>query len=53
VRSALSSVQGVESVEIGTLNKESKSAPVTVKGTAQPDALIAALEAAKYSAKVE
>jgi copper chaperone CopZ len=52
VQSALKKVNGVNSVEVGAIDKATKSAVVTVKGTASSEALIAALQGTQYSAKV-
>ena len=52
VRSALGKVEGVDEIDVGPIDRASKSAIVTVKGTASKEALIAAFEGTQYSAEV-
>jgi len=53
VRSALSKVDGIEAVEIGQIDKATKSAVVQVKGKVSDKALIAAFEGTQYTAAVK
>jgi len=52
VRSALSKVEGVEEIDVGLIDRETKTAIVKVKGNVTPAALIASFEGTQYSAKL-
>lgn len=53
MRSALHKVEGVESIDVGPIDKKTKSAFVQVKGTASKEALVAAFKGTQYSADVK